>query len=83
MSGMKNTVKRMVNFSLGKGYKTNKERRMEREAKAQKALDKIYAGAEVPDEEFIRRNQRRKAAARRGSRVASILTDEGGRETLG
>ena len=82
MSGLKNTGKRLVNFSLGKGYKTNKERRMEREAKEQKRLDKIYASAEIPDEEFIRRNQRRKAAARRGSRVASILTTDD-RETLG
>ena len=76
MGGLKNTGKRLVNFSLGKGYKTNKERRMEREAKSQKALDKIYAGAEMPDEELIRRNERRKAAARRGSRQRNVLTDE-------
>lgn len=77
MSGLKNTGKRLFNFSIGKGYKTGKERRMEREAKTQKALDKIYVGAEMPDEELIRRNERRKAAARRGSRQRNVLTDDG------
>ncbi len=76
MSGLKNTGKRLWNFSTGKGYKTNKERREERKAKAQKALDKVYAGAEMPDEEVIRRNERRKAAARRGSRQRNVMTDE-------
>lgn len=83
MSGLKNTGKRLVNFSLGRGYKTNKERKMEKQAKAQKKLDKIYASAMVPDEEFIRRNERRKAAARRGSRVSSVLTSPEDRQTLG
>ncbi len=76
MSGLKNTAKRLVNVSLGKGYKTNKERRMEKAAKQQAALDKVYQGAEMPDEEMIRRNERRKAAARRGSRQRNVLTDE-------
>ena len=76
MSGLKNTVKRLANFSMGKGYKTSAERRQEREAKHQAALDKVYAGAEMPDEESIRRNERRKAAARRGSRQRNVLTDE-------
>lgn len=75
MSGLKNTGKRLWNFSTGKGYKTNKERRMERQAKSQKRLDKIYAEADMPDEEVIRRNERRKAAARRGSRQRNVLTD--------
>ncbi|KPK74227.1 MAG: hypothetical protein AMJ84_00115 [Acidithiobacillales bacterium SM23_46] len=81
MSGLKNTGKRLVNFSLGKGYKTNKERRMEKEAKQQAALDKIYQSAEMPDDEYIRRNERRKAAKRRGSRTSNILTEAD--ETLG
>ena len=80
MSGLKNTAKRMVNFSLGRGYKTNEERRAERRAKEQERLNRIYEGAELPDEELIARNERRKAAMRRGSRVSTILTD---RETLG
>jgi len=76
MSGLKNTGKRLVNMSIGRGYKTNKERRMEKKADKQAGLDKIYQGAEMPDEEVIRRNARRKAAARRGSRQRNVLTDE-------
>lgn len=74
MSGLKNTGKRMFNFSIGRGYKTNKERRMEKQAKEKKRLDKIYAEADMPDEELIQRNERRKAAARRGSRQRNVLT---------
>jgi hypothetical protein len=80
MSGLKNTVKRLGNASMGRGYKTNKEIREERKMKRQQALDKIYEGAEMPDEQELRRKARRKAAAQRGSRVSTILTDE---ETLG
>lgn len=76
MSGLKNTGKRLWNFHTGKGYKTNDERKAERKAKTQKALDKVYAGAQMPDEEVIRRNERRKAAQRRGSRQRNVLTDE-------
>lgn len=75
MSGLKNTVKRTVNVSLGRGYMTNEERRQKKAAQRQAGLDKIYASAEMPDEEVIRRNERRKAAARRGSRQRNVLTD--------
>jgi hypothetical protein len=75
MSGLKNTGKRLWNFSTGKGYKTSQERNMEKQAKAQKRLDNIYSNADMPDEEVIRRNERRKAAARRGSRQRNVLTD--------
>lgn len=81
MSGLENTVKRTVNFSLGRGYKTNRERRQEKAAKRQAARDEIYSDASIPDEEQIRRNDRRKAARRRGSRVRNVLTDD--EETLG
>lgn len=74
MSGLKNTGKRMFNFGRGKGYMTNKERRAKKEAERQAAVDKVYAGAEMPDDETIRRNERRKAAARRGSRTRNVLT---------
>lgn len=80
MSGLKNTGKRLINASIGRGYKTNRERRQEKQAKHQAKLDAIYASAEMPDEEIIRRNERRKAAARRGSRQRNVLTDE---DTLG
>lgn len=80
MSGLKNTGKRLVNASVGRGYKTNRERKAEKAAKKQASLDEIYQGAEMPDEEVIKRNERRKAAARRGSRVSTVLTE---RDTLG
>ena len=80
MSGLKNTVKRMANASLGRGYMTTKERREKTAVKKQSKLDEIYAGAHIPDEELIRRNERRKSAKRRGSRIATVLTDE---DTLG
>jgi len=76
MSGLKNTVKRAINASVGKGYKTNREQHEEKRAKHQAALDKVLAGAEMPDEEVIKRNERRKAAARRGSIQRNVLTDE-------
>lgn len=80
MAGLKNTVKRIVNVSIGKGYKTNRERRQEKAGKAQAVKDRMFAAAELPDEEAIRRNERRKAAKRRGSRVSTVLTDQ---DTLG
>ncbi len=80
MSGLKNTVRRLANVSLGKGYKTTKERRAAGAQRRQTALDEMFAGAQFPDEEEIKRNERRKAAKRRGSRVSTVLTTE---ETLG
>ena len=76
MAGLKNTVRRMANASLGKGYQTTVERREKKAVKKQSKLDEIYAGAQIPDEELIRRNERRKAAKRRGSRISTVLTDE-------
>lgn len=76
MSGLSNTVKRFANASRGKGYQTKDEKRAKDAAKEQARLDKIYAGADIPDEEQIARNERRKAARRRGSRVSTVLTDE-------
>ncbi len=80
MSGLKNTVKRVVNASIGKGYKTGREIRAEKAAKAQAIKDKMFASGLVPDEEEIKRNERRKQAKRQGSRANTVLTD---RETLG
>lgn len=80
MSGLKNTIRRLGNASLGKGYMTSGERKEKKAAKKQAGLDRIYASAEMPDEEQIRRNELRKAAARRGSRQRNILTDQ---DTLG
>lgn len=76
MSGLENTAKRLHNFGTGKGYKTNTEIRQEKEAKIQAGKDKIFASAVVPDDEAIRRNERRKAAKRQGSRANTVLTEE-------
>lgn len=81
MSGLKNTVKRLANASMGRGYKTNREIRQERQMKRQQALDKIYQGAEMPDPEELKRRERRKAAKKRGSRVSTVLTEN--EDTLG
>ena len=80
MSGLTNTLRRGANFALGKGYKTSGERKRARVAREQTAKDELFASAQLPDEELIRRNERRKAAKRRGSRVSTVLTDE---DTLG
>lgn len=76
MSGLKNTVKRLANASMGKGYMTKDEKLAKDAAKEQSRKDTIYAGAEMPDDEQIRRNERRKAAKRRGSRVRNVLTSD-------
>jgi hypothetical protein len=60
----------------GKGYMTSKERRAIAKDKSQAKLDKVYAGADMPDSELIRRNERRKAAGRRGSRMRNVLTED-------
>jgi hypothetical protein len=80
MSGLKNTAERLASVSVGGGYATKKERKARKAAKVQAGKDTMFAGAELPDEELIKRNERRKAASRRGSRVKTVLTD---RETLG
>jgi len=80
MSGLKNTMKRMANASLGRGYETNREKKQKKAAKHQAALDRVYTGAQIPDPEEIKRKEKRKSARRRGSRADTILTDQ---ETLG
>ncbi len=80
MSGLENTVKRVANASIGRGYKTNAERDAAKKAKVKAGKDKIFQSAALPDEEEIRRVERRKSAKRRSSRTKTILTD---RETLG
>ena len=80
MSGLKNTVKRLANASMGRGYKTSRELRAERESKRQSKVDKMFAGANIPDAEEIKRNERRRQAKRAGSRANTVLTDQ---DTLG
>lgn len=80
MGGLKNTAKRIGNAVTGRGYMTNDERRKKRAAKVTKAKNKMFSEAVMPDEEDIRRVERRKAAKRKGARASTILTD---RQTLG
>jgi len=75
MSGLKNTSKRIMNASVGRGYMTNEERRQKKKGKIKKAKDKMFQSAALPDEEEIRLVERRKAAKRRGSRAQTVLTD--------
>lgn len=80
MGGLKNTMKRGFNFGLGRGYATNEERREKARGKITAAKNKMFASAELPDEEEIRRVERRKSAKRKGSRAQTVMTD---RESLG
>jgi len=75
MGGLKNTAKRLANVSVGRGYMTNTERREKKKAKVKAGKDKMFQSAALPDEEEIRRVERRKSAARRGSRAKTVLTD--------
>jgi len=74
MSGLTNTFKRLWNAGRLKGYKTNAETRNENAAKKQAGVDKIYSAVAIPDAEEIKRNERRKAAKRQGSRASTVLT---------
>ena len=80
MSGLKNTAKRIGNVATGRGYMTNDERRQKKAAKVTKGKNKMFQNAVMPDEEDIRRVERRKAAKRRGSRASTVMTD---RDRLG
>lgn len=80
MSGLKNTAKRMFNVGHGRGYMTNQERREKKLGKITARKNKMFASAELPDEEEIRRVERRKSAKRQGSRAQTIMTD---RQSLG
>jgi TnpA family transposase len=80
MSGLKSTFKRATNLGLGRGYMTNEERREKKRGKITAAKNKMFASAQLPDEEEIRRVERRKSAKRRGSRAKTVMTE---RESLG
>jgi len=75
MSGLKNTAKRMISFSTGKGYSTKGERRAKAAAQEKSRLDAIYGAGQIPDEEEGRRRARRKQAGVVGSRASTVLTD--------
>ena len=80
MSGLKNTAKRSFNASVGKGWKTNDEIRAEKKAKKQKAINKQFENANMPDEQMLNLIERRKAAKRVGSRASTVMTSG---DTLG
>jgi len=76
MSGLRNTYKRVLNFSKGKGYMTGAERGAKAAAAEKGRLDAIYGSAQMPDPEAQRRQARRKQAGRVGSRAETVLTDQ-------
>jgi hypothetical protein len=84
MSGIKKTVQKFSNASLGRGFHTNREVRSYKADKVARgvtaAKNKMFSDAALPDELDIRRTERRKAAKRRSARAKTILTD---RDTLG
>lgn len=80
MGGLANTAKRSFNLGIGRGYKTNEERRQSKRDKITKRKNKMFADSQLPDEEEIRRVERRKSAKRQGSRAQTVMTD---RESLG
>ena len=61
--------------SQGQGYQTGKERKKRRAGAKQARKDKQFAAATIPDDEQIKRNERRKAAKRQGSRASTVLTN--------
>lgn len=74
MGGLKNTAKRLTNMAVGKGYATNEENRQKKKAKAKAKKDKMFQNATLPDEEDIRRVERRKSARRTSARAQTVLT---------
>ena len=76
MGGLVDSIRRMANASRGKGYSTSGERKRGRVKRTQDALDKTFASAQMPDEEDIKRKQRRVSAKRRGSRADTVLTED-------
>ncbi len=76
MGDLKRLVQKSIDVSRGK---TDRGKLAARQAaKEQARKDKMFAGGRLPDEDELRRNQRRLAASRRGSRAETVLT-----ETLG
>ncbi len=79
MGGIKKQVQRGVNLLKHGEYKTRDEIKAKEAGKAavqvERDKDAMFANAQMPDSDTIRRNERRKAARRRGSRVETILTD--------
>lgn len=73
---MGSLVERTMNWTTGKGFVDNEEKKEIKKAEEQARLDKIYTGAQMPDDESIRRSSRRKAALRKGSRQRNVLTDD-------
>ena len=76
MSGLKNTWRRIGGFLTGQGYKTSKEKSAQDAAQRQSERDEMFASAtRIPDDEVLKRNARRKAAKRQGSRANTVLTN--------
>ena len=73
MGDLKRLVQKSIDVSR---FKTPRDKVRAREATAEQLRkDEMFAAGRMPDEEELRRNQRRIAARRRGSRAETVLTD--------
>ena len=80
MSSVDKVVRRTVRWVGGHGFMTGSEKRKKDLAKVKAGKDEQFANAAMPDEQAIKLAERRKAARRRGSRAATVMTSD---ETLG
>ncbi len=76
MSSLFDYGRRTGNWIIGRGLKTSGERKREEAAVEQQRKDKMFASGEIPDEDFLKRAARKKAARRRGSRIETVLTED-------
>ena len=76
MSSIDKNMHRVWNWVGGSGFTTGGEQTQKKHQKRQVRLDKVYASAVLPDDEMVRRNERRKQAGRRGSRQRNVLTED-------
>jgi hypothetical protein len=80
MSGVDKMVRRTVRWFGGHGFMTQGEKKQKDKAQWQDKQNKIFQGVPMPDPEELKREQRKKAAGRKGSRASTVLTN---RDTLG
>lgn len=71
MGSLEKFVQKTIDASRGK----HGNRKAKAAAAEQLRKDEMFASGRMPDEEELRRSQRRIAARRRGSRAETVLTD--------
>ena len=68
------------NAIRGEGAVTNNQLKIRRSSEARQNYLSQFGNAQLPDDETLQREHRRKLAGRRGSRASTVMTD---RDTLG